>query len=478
MAAGNPIKELCDEAICSICLEYFKDPITVNCGHNFCQTCFIQCWEESITGTSCPHCRETIQPGNFKPNRQLANFVELAKKLQEEKRAEGKWGVCERHQEPLKLFCKDDQAFICVVCDRSMEHRNHSAIPMEEAFLLYKKEIQAQLKFLEQERENLKEQKVADEQRSQAFLMQLQTEKNKTKSVFQQMHKYLEKEERLRLSQLEQMEGEMEKRDKENLARFSEEISHLSHLITEMERKVQQPKDRFLQDPKTLSSRYEKKPERQLVKLPWMLEEALRIYSQKTPVLGKALKECEVRLQQTLDKVLRKVNVTLDRNTAHPQLIVSWDMKSVICGDRSVNYLLDNLERFDSLKSVLGREKFTSGRHWWEVEVGDAHGKWAVGVAKESVKRKGKIRLNSDTGFWVMKNPWSNTSYSSYQQSYRVPTVQIPPRKIRVLLDYEEGCVEFFDATNQRISAFSSASFSGQIIRPYFLIVYGNKLKC
>ncbi|KAL8213094.1 UNVERIFIED_CONTAM: hypothetical protein K2H54_060707 [Gekko kuhli] len=313
MAAGSLIKEFCEEMTCPICLEYFKDPVILDCGHNFCQACLTQCWGEADTGASCPQCREVFQQKSFKPNRQLVNLVELVRKLQAGKQAEEKWGGCERHQEPLKLFCFDDQAPICVVCDRSMGHQNHRVLPMEEAFLEYKKEIQVYLQFLEQERRKLKEQKMAHDRRTQKFLTQLQVEKKKTKSAFQQLHSYLEKEEHLRLSLLEEMKKKMAKRDKENRSIFLEEVSHLSHLITEMKEKFQQSEDEFLQDPKTILSRYVKKPKRQLLGPPLELEEALRTYSQKTPALEEALAksqgtmegvDCEFEADQLLGLLL------------------------------------------------------------------------------------------------------------------------------------------------------------------------------
>uniref|UniRef100_A0A8C8SBL6 RING-type domain-containing protein n=1 Tax=Pelusios castaneus TaxID=367368 RepID=A0A8C8SBL6_9SAUR len=69
------------EATCPICLEYFREPVTLPCGHNFCQACISQCWEGSDTDISCPQCRETVKPGNLRPNRQLANVLEIAKRL-------------------------------------------------------------------------------------------------------------------------------------------------------------------------------------------------------------------------------------------------------------------------------------------------------------------------------------------------------------------------------------------------------------
>uniref|UniRef100_A0A670KBA7 B box-type domain-containing protein n=1 Tax=Podarcis muralis TaxID=64176 RepID=A0A670KBA7_PODMU len=74
------------------------------------------------------------------PNRQLANVVEIAKNLglQRGKEEGGKGRICEKHQEPLKLFCKVHEAPICLVCDRSKEHENHKVIPLEEASEEYK----------------------------------------------------------------------------------------------------------------------------------------------------------------------------------------------------------------------------------------------------------------------------------------------------------------------------------------------------
>uniref|UniRef100_A0A674JNE2 RING-type domain-containing protein n=1 Tax=Terrapene triunguis TaxID=2587831 RepID=A0A674JNE2_9SAUR len=63
--ASNPVESLQEEATCSVCLEYFTEPVTLESGHNFCQVCISQCWEGSDTAASYPQCRETVQQGNL-----------------------------------------------------------------------------------------------------------------------------------------------------------------------------------------------------------------------------------------------------------------------------------------------------------------------------------------------------------------------------------------------------------------------------
>ncbi|CAM4637503.1 unnamed protein product, partial [Lepidochelys olivacea] len=68
MAAESPVESLQEEATCSVCLEYFTDPVTLECGHNLCRACIAQCWEGPDTAASCPQCRETVQQRNLRPN--------------------------------------------------------------------------------------------------------------------------------------------------------------------------------------------------------------------------------------------------------------------------------------------------------------------------------------------------------------------------------------------------------------------------
>ncbi|XP_059827243.1 butyrophilin subfamily 1 member A1-like [Hypanus sabinus] len=94
------------------------------------------------------------------------------------------------------------------------------------------------------------------------------------------------------------------------------------------------------------------------------------------------------------------VSVTLDVETAVPDLEVSEDRKSVRRTGTRRN-LPDTGKRFTYWPCVLGSEGFTSGRHYWEVEV-LMNEDWRVGVAEESVVRDGWVSVLLSNGFWTI----------------------------------------------------------------------------
>ncbi|XP_034646139.1 butyrophilin subfamily 2 member A2-like [Trachemys scripta elegans] len=167
-------------------------------------------------------------------------------------------------------------------------------------------------------------------------------------------------------------------------------------------------------------------------------------------------------------------NVTLDPDTAHRDLVLSKDQKSVRWGDTRPD-LPNNSERFDSVLCVLGCEGFNSGRHCWEVEVGDGQ-YWAVGVARESVSRKGRIEHNPETGIWAVQL-WGDEFRALTSPIILLPLSQVPSR-IRVCLDCDQGQVTFFDAGNETlIFTFPPASVPGERIRPWVWLGWRAQLR-
>ncbi|XP_067391491.1 zinc finger protein RFP-like [Emydura macquarii macquarii] len=482
MAADNPVKSLQDEATCPICLEYFREPVTLDCGHNFCRACITECWGGSDTDISCPQCRQAVQHKYLRPDRQLANVVEIVKQLSlKVTKGTGGERVCVEHQEPLKLFCKEDQTPICLVCDRSRAHKSHMVVPIQEAVEEYKEKIQAHLKTRREERETLLGFKVTAEVKRMEYLKQIEKERQKIVSEFQQLQQFLEEQERLLLAQLEKLDKEIVKIQNENITKLCEEISHLSELISEMEGKCQKPASEFLQDIRSTLSRCGKGKLQQPEEISPELEKGLHDFSQKTVVLMETLRKFKDTLRSALETKrgeslasFTQVNVTLDPDTAHRQLILSEDGKSVSWADTRQD-LPDNPERFDTDLCVLGCEGFTSGRHCWEVEVGGGQC-WAVGVARESVRRKGWIRLSPEEGIWAVEQ-WGDQFWALTSPATPLPLRRVPSR-IRVCLDCDQGQVTFFDAGDQApIFTFPPASVPGGRIRPWLWVGAGSPLR-
>ncbi|KAL8213255.1 UNVERIFIED_CONTAM: hypothetical protein K2H54_061730 [Gekko kuhli] len=532
MAAEGPVKELCEEVSCSICLDYFKDPVTVaECGHNFCRACLTRSWgEPGAAETACPQCRGRAQPESLRPNQQLANLVEIAKKFSpvegeraearegekaEAKGAEGGGGVCEEHgeplkflcredeaplcvvcrrsrehrdhqvivaagkervcqnhQEPLKLFCKDHEAAICVVCEQSQEHQYHNIVPVEEASQEYKDQFCTCVEILQKERNKILAYKDSLVKESQDLLWQTKGERQKTLAKFRQLQKFLEEQEELFLVQIEDVEKEVTRNRDRHLARISEELSSLESLIREIEEKSQQPAGDLLQDARRTLQRYEEKEAfENPVAFPPALKWRIWDFSDLSPLLEGIKKQ----LKDTLDSGFQKANVTLDPDTAYSKLILSEGQKSVRQGLK-IQHLPDNPERFYWFEAVLGHEGFTTGRHFWEVLVGSEEA-WRVGVARKSVRRKRVISVSPEEGFWAV-GKWSGTYGASIKGHNPPLTLSGELKKIRVCLNHAGRRVAFFDADRAALLyEFSGASFHGETLLPFFWVDEEGHLK-
>uniref|UniRef100_A0A8C8RKN7 E3 ubiquitin-protein ligase TRIM39-like n=1 Tax=Pelusios castaneus TaxID=367368 RepID=A0A8C8RKN7_9SAUR len=432
-----------DEVTCSICLEYFTDPVTIECGHNCCRACISRCWGESETNFPCPQCRKPAQQRHLRPNKQLGNLVELVKCLRGQAvpgPQEGK--VCERHQEPLKLFCGEDQTPICVICRESRAHRAHTVAPIEEAAQEYRspclylqEQILSRLQHVREEKEELQGLKSTWDKECKRLLVGALPCR-----FCEQLHQFVAEQERLLLARLGELDEEIGRRQEENATHLCKEISRLSALITELEGKCQQPAPELLQ--------------------------VRRCQMCLEPSAGRG------RPCPALTLTLSPVGVTLDPDTAHPNLVLSEDRKRARQG-HTCQDLPDNPERFDTYLEVLGAEGFTGGRRYWEVEVGNKP-EWDLGVCRDSVSRKGKITLTPGNGYWVMR--LSNGKYSACTAPLTPLPVSIKPSRVGIFLDYEAGEVSFYNVTDRsRVFTFTD-TFSGTL-RPYFYTGYnkGNR---
>ncbi|XP_005867353.1 PREDICTED: tripartite motif-containing protein 5, partial [Myotis brandtii] len=147
---------------CPICLGILTEPMSLDCGHSFCQACITANNKESVNGqgeSSCPVCRISYQPENMRSSLHLANIVEVLREVKLSPEEEQKSDLCVHHGEKLLLFCKEHGKIICWLCERSQEHRGHHTFLLEEIAQEYKEKLQKALDSLsakQQEAEKLR----------------------------------------------------------------------------------------------------------------------------------------------------------------------------------------------------------------------------------------------------------------------------------------------------------------------------------
>ncbi|NXW18438.1 TRI39 ligase, partial [Circaetus pectoralis] len=483
MALAGALERLQEEAICPICLEYMSEPVSVDCGHNFCRGCIAKhCQEKGLWADgpfSCPQCRASCHRSGFRPNRQLANIVESIRQLG----LRGGLGtepgtgtgtpLCAQHDEHLKLFCEEDEEAICVVCRESLHHRLHTVYPIEEAAQVYKVKLQKSLEHLAKEVEDVRKRESAERMKTQECKA-VKKKRERIVSEFGKLHRLLADEEKLLLQKLEEEEKRILLMIDENLARLVEQKSLLEELILEIKEKTQQPADGLLK------KGIKPDPSRRLAVL-WALDTAHGHHSpfrcegvkfQSPKAVSVTLKEnysipehC-LGMREMLKKF--KVDVTLDPETAHPDLTLSEDRKSVRRGGKKLLLsLFDNPKRFGTTPAVLGSQVFFSGRCYWEVQVGDKP-EWGLGLCRESASRKGNVLFSPDNGYWLLRLQ-NGGNYEALTSPVSPLTLNVRPRRIGIFLDYEEGEISFYNVSDRSHVYTFTDKFSGNL-RPLFFL--------
>ncbi|KAF4009242.1 hypothetical protein G4228_000439 [Cervus hanglu yarkandensis] len=421
-----------EEVACPICMTFLKEPVSIDCGHSFCHSCLSGLWEvpgESQNwGYSCPLCRAPIQPRNLRPNWQLANVVEKVRRLGLHPGMGLRGDVCEPHREQLKMFCKEDGLIMCEACSRSPEHQAHNVVPMEDVAWDYKQSI---IWEFEKYRRLLKKK--------------------------QPPGRRLEVEAAAALASLEQEEGETMQKLELNHEALIQQSRVLWRMIAELEERSQRP-IRWMLQPGLLTPRSSPSTRSKS----WRLQ-------RPEPVSLELKTDCRVLGLREILKTYA-ADVRLDPDTAYSRLVVSEDRKCVRYGDTKQK-LPDNPERFYRYNIVLGSQCLSSGRHYWEVEVGD-RSEWGLGVCKENVDRKEVVFLSPHYGFWVIRLR-KGSEYRAGTDEYPLLSLPVPPRRVGVFLDYEAHDISFYNVTDNgsHIFTFPHYPFPGRLL-PYFSPCY------
>ncbi|XP_070281535.1 tripartite motif-containing protein 5-like isoform X3 [Myotis yumanensis] len=493
MASGI-LMNIKEEVTCPICLELLTEPMSLDCGHTFCQACITANNRESMIcqgESSCPVCRISYQPENMRPNRHVANIVEALREVKLSPQEEQKRDLCVRHGEKLLLFCQEHGKIICWLCERSQEHRGHHTFLMEEIAQEYKEKLQAALDRLRAEQQEAKKLNDDLEEERTSKKDQIENELKSVQDCFKQLRGILAREEQKELQRLEKEVAE----NLDDLAQAESELAQqgqlLRDLISDLEHRLQGSTVEMLQDVKDTIERIKtftlKKPKTLPMK-------------QRTVFQAPDLRGVLEAFSELADVRRSWVHVTLDPPTDKSNIVISADRRQVKPAFYLRTLYLYQKGYYEDY-GVLGSPPITSGKHYWEVDVSDKYA-WVLGVygdkcpdsnmmdfekqgGKYVIVIQGKKHLHVFSkyqpkyGYWVI-GLQNHSEYKAFVDSASSDSttltlfLSVPPRRVEVFLDYDAGTVSFFNVNNHRslIYKFSSCSFSQKMF-PYF-----NPMKC
>ncbi|XP_036388108.1 zinc-binding protein A33-like [Megalops cyprinoides] len=442
---------LTDFLCCRVCSEIFKEPVSLRCNHSFCRTCVHQFWEKTKS-RNCPICKRSLSMEEPAVNVSLKELADSYTGRKKAGLAERKEIICSKHTERPRWFCVDEGTAVCSLCVSFTHHSGHKVIPVEEAMSDLKEKMKTNIKPIQDQLEKCEKIKSQYEEMVQHTKKQLVATERQIKAEFQKLHRFLQREEEARLAALREEEEQKGKTMSEKLKIIQEQISSLSDRISAVEQELKEEDIAFLKNYKQTSVRAQC-----TLQDPELLSGALID-------VAKHLGNLRFRVWEKMLGMVQYTPVALNPNTAAPWLCLSDDLTSV--RNTGVKQQLpDNPERFDYCVMVLGSEGFISGKHSWEVKVGNKP-EWSIGVAEGSINRKGNIYLHPDLGFWTV-NLRSGNKYSAGTRPWKRLTLKRKPQRIRVQLDYEKGEVSFYDPSDMSHIYTFKDTFTESLF-PYF----------
>uniref|UniRef100_A0A3Q3DHR3 Tripartite motif-containing protein 35-like n=1 Tax=Hippocampus comes TaxID=109280 RepID=A0A3Q3DHR3_HIPCM len=428
-----------DELSCPVCCEIFKEPVVLKCSHSFCRACLQQFWNKKAARRECPICRRKCSLTEPTVSLALKNVADTFLREQRRQpdgpgapglsggRADAQQEVrCDAHGEVLKLFCLDDLQVLCCVCHTSKKHQGHRVCPLEEGAHDLKEELKKDLIPLKKNLRRLYEAKQECDDTTVHIKNQTQATEQQLRGDFEQLRDFLQKEETARLAAVQQEAEEKKELVRKKADGLTRDILTFSHAVIAVENEIASADVLFLQPEKVPGA---------------LINVAKHVSSLKYHIWEKMVEVVQY----------------------YSWLSISKDL-TCVANSGSLQQLPDNPERFGHFVFALGSEGFTSGRHAWEVEVGDKED-WMLGVVKESIDRKGRISGCPEGGFWMISH--YEGEYSAMTRPSTPLRVEAELSRVRVQLDYDAGKVIFSNPVSMT-PIYTFTDFFADKMYPFF----------
>ncbi|XP_063002535.1 E3 ubiquitin-protein ligase TRIM50 [Elgaria multicarinata webbii] len=439
MARKMSVDQLEDQLQCPICLELFKEPLMMQCGHSLCKSCMLLATSGDLARPFlCPVCRTPVDCSSSPHNVDLDRIIRLL--VRNADSPDPNEETCPLHRDTLKHFCEQDREVICGSCCIFGDHQHHKVVPVPTVYSQMKEELSVLMTKMQLQERGLEEHVSKLGNNRTRIMNESDVFKWVIRKQFQDLHRYIDEE----------------------MARFVEWIERdTAQLVASIEVQVKQTAD-TLQKLKELESYLHKLSDegqlgfiRKYGSLP-SRSELLRQHPAGglfSPAVSfkTGFHQDDVKMM-VWKRLLRKVlpapeALTLDPASAHPVLQLSKGNTVVQCGlhfQRRDSNPDRNPDRFDYSPCVLAQQGFSWGKHYWEVIVGPkSH--WRLGLAKGTVSRKGKLSKGPEHGVWLV-----GLKEGKVYEAFSSPRVALPlsaqPRRVGVFLHYEKGELTFYNA--------------------------------
>ncbi|CAL8304622.1 unnamed protein product [Lota lota] len=481
---------------CAICLDSFRVPVTIPCGHTFCEQCITLHWDtqsKSDIPAQCPICSEKfpIRP-ILKRNVSLSVLTEAANSASSPGResvsrdGEGAMAIgCDLHRMPLVYYCKEDNRAVCLECGVS-NCNSHKKVLLQtervtQELLLKSKSAEVEKLIKENDKsigeltENIDKAKVSLKQTSIWLDTKFCTLKEALDEKHETTNHFIDRQNVGALSQAEARLTQLKER-----AQTLQESQHHIKALHDLPDPQLIKESALVRVPSFKEIPVDMTPNLQ-ERLNGITEVLSRVSKLVTEDLEKAVSAAVGQDKQGSPQDKRPVlavvpspaapchpggteglnayrcSLTFDPRTANGHLLLSQGNRRaehLTSGPRQVP---NNDARFDHTWQVLCFQGFSNGQHYWELEVSKP---WAyLGVTYEDIPRKEKGKrcmVGMNELSWSLQ--LDEQQLSAWHGGRRETLAGHPRHKrIGMLLDYEAGTLTYYGDGETRLHAFHCA---------------------
>ncbi|XP_065150225.1 E3 ubiquitin-protein ligase TRIM39-like [Paramisgurnus dabryanus] len=473
-----------------------EDSVIKSCGHSFSKSCLDQ--QVDTSNPQCPQCLEALQraqradlsllpvksaeiPCNMCEESQTFSAVKSCltcllsycehhlKPHQSMERLKGHKLVepverlderaCSVHGRPLDLYSTRDKRCICALCVKP----GVDVIPVETERKIREVDLQNTIKNLES-MISQREKKLEDLQntvsKNQA---EINREQTAIREVFSAVMDAVRKTEEELHAPLEEGRRSLDEEMKVKAQQVHKDIQKYTEIINGFNQTKNEEDDIiFLQ-------LYPSAPAEFRDDLRVSIDTELNFGSMRN-ITTSVLTSIRTQLENLCSFEMRRiqrflVDVTLDKETAHPALEVFQDGKAVKVKGNGHNIPGDPKQSV-LVNGILGNLQIKSRKAFWVAEVGQKTG-WELGVVRENANRKGKVSYKPSEGYWIIVFCDPNT-YGAFEEKPVQLHLSTKPQKVGVFVDYENALISFYNMNDlSHIYTFTQCRFNGTI-RPYF----------